>query len=706
MREKILDLLSSSKSYSVKDIMVALGIEREEETRELLSEMCNELVLIKTKKKKYSLFENSLLQKGKISIAKGGYGFVSYGGERDAFIHVHNLNGAINGDTVAIEIVKKDNTRVEAKVVKIASRKSMPFIGEVVIRKNKTYILLDDIKIDVAVVLEEQKCSIVEGTKVVVNLKNEIQKGVYAGEIIEVLGHKNDPGVDLKSITKSYNIPDKFPDEVVAALRNIPSVVTDDVIDEKINQGAVDLRSENIFTIDGNDTKDIDDAVSIKILENGNYELSVHIANVSHYVNVGSPIWTDAMNRGTSVYIPGASIPMLPRELSNGICSLNPEVDRLALTFKMEIDHNGNVVNFDAFESIINSRKQMTYKNVNKILEEGIVPEGYESFESDLKVMQKLAHKIRANRERRGSIDFNISENKIEVDSMGKPVSITLRPRGEAENLIEDFMVLTGESASEYLDENGYEDDHIYRIHGQPLEEKISRYKAFLSSLNYDSRRLDYLNGRNLQLFLDDMKDKKEYLIIAKELLKCMPKAVYSKSNMGHFALGSKSDCQVTSPIRRAGDLVNHVLIKDNIYKKKQDTNLRKQLTYLASRASITERNAAECESAANKMKMAEYMQDYIGEEFEGIIIGIGDPGFAVELPNLIQGFVPSISLVDDDYNYHEEKLSFIGRTSNHRYSLGDRVTIKVKKASKEARTIDFEIASSLDKKNIKVKKN
>lgn len=706
MREKILDLLSSAKSYSAKDIMDALGIESEEETRKLLSEMCNELVLIKTKKKNYSLFENSLLKKGKISIAKGGYGFVSYGGERDAFIHIRDLNGAINGDTVAIEIVKKDNTKVEAKVVKIASRESMPFIGEVVIKKNKTYILLDDARIEFTVVLDDEKSSIVDGTKVVVNLKNKIQKDTYAAEVIEVLGHKNDPGIDLKSITRSYNIPDKFPAEVEAALKNVPSEVTNDVIEEKINLGAVDLRNENIFTIDGDDTKDIDDAISIKILENGNYELSVHIANVSHYVNVGSPIWKDAMNRGTSVYIPGASIPMLPRELSNGICSLNPEVDRLALTFKMEIDHNGNVVNFDTFESIINSKRQMTYKNVNKILEDGIVPEGYESFESDLKIMRQLAHKIRANRERRGSINFDINENKIEVDSMGKPVNVTLRPRGEAENLIEDFMVLTGESASKYLDENGYEDDHIYRIHGEPLEEKISRYKAFLSSLNCDSRRLDYLNGRNLQLFLDDMKDKKEYLIIAKELLKCMPKAIYSKSNMGHFALGSKSDCQVTSPIRRAGDLINHVLIKENIYKKKEDTSLRKQLTYLAARASTTERNAAECESAANKMKMAEYMQDHIGEEFEGIIIGIGDSGFSVELPNLIQGFVPAISLVDDNYNYHEEKLSFIGKTSNHRYSLGDRVTIKVKNASKEARTIDFQIASSLDKKNIKVKKN
>lgn len=705
MREKILDLLKSSKSYSVKDIIDALGINSENEIRKILSEMCNELVLFKTKKNKYILFDNCLLKKGKISIAKGGYGFVSYGGDRDAFVHVRDLNGAINGDTVAIEIVKKDNAKVEAKVVKIASRESMPFIGEVVIKKNKTYILLDDIRIDVAVVLEDEKCSIVDGTKVVVNLKNEIQKGVYVAEVIEVLGHKNDPGVDLKSITRSYNIPDKFPSEVEAALKDIPSEVTDEVTKEMLSKGTVDLRSENIFTIDGDDTKDIDDAVSIKILENGNYELSVHIANVSHYVNVGSPIWTDAMNRGTSVYIPGASIPMLPRKLSNGICSLNPEVDRLALTFKMEIDNNGNVVDFDTFESIINSRKQMTYKNVNKILEENEIPEGYESFENDLKVMQKLAHKIRANRERRGSINFDINENKIEVDDMGKPVSVTLRPRGEAENLIEDFMVLTGESASKYLDDNGYEDAHIYRVHGEPLEEKINKYKAFLSSINCDSRRLDYLNGRNLQLFLDDMKDKKEYLIIAKELLKCMPKAVYSKDNMGHFALGSKSDCQVTSPIRRAGDLINHVLIKENIYHKKEDTSLRKQLVYLAARASLTERNAAECESAANKMKMAEYMQDHIGEEFEGIIIGIGEPGFAVELPNLIQGFVAANSLVDDNYIYNVEKLSFIGKTSNHKYSLGDTVTIKVKNASKEAKTIDFEIACSLYKKNIKVRK-
>lgn len=706
MKQLILDLLNDSRAYTVKEITDALDIPNENETRQILSEMCDSLDLFKTKKNKYILFSNCPLKKGTISIAKAGYGFVNFGESKDAFIPARNLNGAMDGDTVAIEIVNRVKDKVEAKVVKVVAHDLMPLVGEIVIKRKKTYILLDNNKNNLKVVLDGQINGMVDGTKVVVSLKDKIDKDTYTAEVVEVLGHKDDPGVDLKSIVRQYNIPDVFPAEVEETLKNIPDEVTEDVVKEMLAKGAKDLRNENIFTIDGDDTKDIDDAASIKILPNGNYELSIHIANVSHYVPIGSPIWENAMSRGTSVYIPGASIPMLPRKLSNGICSLNPEVDRLALTFQMEIDHKGHVVNFDTFESIINSRKQMTYKNVNKILEQDIVPEGYEPFVEDLKMMQGLAHILRVKKVKRGFIDFEIDENKIEVDKSGKPVNVTLRPRGEAEKLIEDFMVQTGESASCYLDIKDEQKEeptsHVYRVHGDPKEEKIINLKAFLSALNYKTKHLDELSPLHMQMLLEEMKDKKEYLIIARELLRCMQKAIYSTKNIGHFALASLSDCQVTSPIRRAGDLVNHVLIKENIYEKKSNINWKKQMPLLAANASATERNADSCEKAADKMKMAEYMQDHIGEEFEGMITSLTKFGFFVELPNLIDGFVNIQTLTDDKYIYDQDKFCFVGRDNHKKYRLGDRVTVRVIDANKAASTIDFEIKS---KEDIKVKK-
>lgn len=701
MKEQILDLLNSSKAYTVKEIADALEIENENEVRKILSEMCDNLDLFQTKKNKYILFEKSFLEKGPISIAKAGYGFVDFGGIKDAFIHISNLNGAMSGDIVSIEILKKVGENIDAKVVKVIPQKLKPLVGEIVNKKKKTYILLDDARNSLTLVLDGKNNGLVDGTKVVVNLKEKLSNDSYSVDVVEVLGHKDDPGVDLKSIIRAHNIPDKFSDEVEKSLENIPDEVTEDVINEMLAKGVKDLRDIDIITIDGEDTKDIDDAVSIKKLSNGNFELMVHIANVSHYVPVGSPIWNDAMARGTSVYMPGVSVPMLPRKLSNGICSLNPEVDRLALTFKMEIQPNGRTVGFETFESIINSRKQMTYTNVNKILEEGIIPEGYEKYADNLKIMQQLAHILRVKKEKRGFIDFGIEENKIKVDKNGKPVSIELRPRGEAEKLIEDFMIETGESASRFLDENDKENSHVFRVHGAPKEEKIINLKAFLNALNYKTKFLDSLSPTNMQLLLEEMKDKKEYLIIARELLRCMQKAIYSINNIGHFALGSESDCQVTSPIRRAGDLVNHVLIKENIYKTKTAINWKKQMPLLASNASATERNADTCEKEADKKKMAEYMEEHIGEEFQGFITGMNKFGFYIELPNLIEGFVNSQSLKDDNYVYDKDKFAFIGKKTKGKYRLGDTVDVKVISASKANSTIDFEIK---EKEKIKVK--
>ena len=453
-----------------------------------------------------------------------------------------------------------------------------------------------------------------------------------------------------------------------------------------------------IFTIDGDDTKDIDDALSIKVLNNGNYEVGVHIANVSHYVKPNTKLFANATERGTSVYIPGASIPMLPRELSNGICSLNPNVERLALSFIMELDKSGKVVNFKTHESIIKSNIQMTYKKVNQILENKEIPEGYEDYVTTLKLLNRVALKIRSNRIKKGAIDFDMNENKIILDENGKAVDVVLRTRGAGEKLIEDYMVLTGEQCSIYLDKQN-EPTHVYRNHETPNFTKIGKFISYLNQLGYKKLTacVKELKPIEIQTLLDNLKDAPEYEILKRELLKCMTKAIYEANNKGHFALGLDTYCQTTSPIRRAGDLVNHVLIKENIYGN-QKVTMEKSVSELATTASSKERAAAECEKACVKLKTAEYMMDHIGEEFEGTITSMARWGMYVELPNLIEGLINIKSMKDDNYTLDVEKQMMVGRTTKRAYKLGDKVTIRVAAASKELSTVVLEIVNELEK--------
>lgn len=693
MNQKVLEILATGKSFSIKDIKIILGISNENELIKVLTDLENRLEIYKSNKNKYILFQNSNLKKGILHIVKNGTGFVDIGLDKDIYINSNNTKDAIDGDVVAVEIINA--AKNEGKISKIASRENRIFIGEIVIKKNKVYVKLDGDN-SINVVLTNNNLNLVDGTKIALTLKNKVND-TYIADVKEILGHKNDPGIDLLTIVKKHNIEVDFPNEVLEEIKNIPNSLSEEEINKELRNGFRDLRNEKVFTIDGDDTKDIDDAVSIKILDNGNYQLSIHIADVSYYVKPETNMFINAINRGTSIYMPGSCIPMLSRELSNGICSLNPNVDRFALTFQMEISKSGELKEFDVFESIINSKKQMTYSKVNQILEENIIPEGYENFKDDLFIMNKLANILRKNRIKRGFIDFNISENKIEVDNIGQVSDIKLRKRGASEKLIEDFMVETGENASKYLDL--YNIPHVYRIHGEPKQDKIIGIKKFLSSLGYKSDRIDEFNPCAIQKFLEEISNQKDYLIISRELLKCMQKAYYSSNNIGHFALASESICQVTSPIRRAGDLVNHVLIKENIYQKKNNSIIHSNLQKMCGIASSTERIAASIEQDANNMKMAEYMENHIGEEFEGTITEINKLGIYVELPNLVKGFINKETLIDDNYTFDREKHCFIGKTSHHKYSLGDRVNIKVCNADKSKREIDFLLVNDKEKK-------
>ena len=484
MKEQIIELLEKSEtalsSQQIFDLLELDGVDALKDLLKDLDSLEKELLIYRTKKERYMLFQNSSLKAGKFIANKSGYGFVDINETEDIYIARGNTDKAIHGDSVIIEIIDETPGRKEGRIVKIVDRSAKELVGEFNIIKNVGIVTPDDdhFKFKIEIPLKESKGA-VDGHKVLVKILNRKDSDVYSGEIIKVIGHKNDPGIDILSIACKYGIDDTFSDEVLDEVEKLPYEVK---ASEK--KGRKDLTDKEIFTIDGDDTKDIDDAISLDILKNGNYLLGVHIADVSNYVTESSFVGKEAENRGTSVYIVGRVFPMLPQKLSNGICSLNPNVERLAFTCEIEIDkETGKKVNSDIYLSVIKSRKQMTYNNVNKILEENVVPEGYEEFKDTLIKMNELAHLLRKYKINRGYIDFDIEEAKIEVNDRGEAIDIKKRHRGEGENLIEDFMIAANEAVAEtiyYMDL-----PFIYRVHGIPSEEKIRNFAKFVSVLGY-----------------------------------------------------------------------------------------------------------------------------------------------------------------------------------------------------------------------------
>lgn len=699
MEEKIIELLKNSdKALSVTEINDGLGFNSVDELKQLLkvlNQMEDSLKIYRTKKNNYLLFTNSHLKLGTMIANKKGYGFVDIDGDDDVFVAPTNMNGAIHGDRVVVEITSPKGIDLEGRIVKIVDRKFKQMVGEVYFNKNVPYVDLDDERVKITIKLDKTMGAM-PGHKVLVKITNKLKDNNYKGEVIKILGHKNDPGVDILSITNEMGIPDTFSDEVMKEVDNLP----DEVL-EKDLIGRTDLRDEMIFTIDGDDTKDIDDAISIEKIGD-NYKLGVHIADVSYYVRPNTALDSEAFDRGTSVYLADRVIPMLPHKLSNGICSLNPNVDRLALSCIMEIDKNGNVVDYDILQTVIRSRKQMTYKNVNEILEENIVPEGYEEYEDKLRLMLDLAHILRKNKENRGYIDFDIDESKIIVDDKGKAIDVTLRYRGEGEKLIEDFMIAANETVATHI--YYMELPFIYRIHGEPNEEKINNFMRFLNILGYKVKEdLHKLTPKTMQNILGQLKDKKEFHLLSSLLLRSMQKAIYDTNNIGHFGIASKCYTHFTSPIRRYPDTTVHRLLHTYIF----DNNINnetinfyeRELPFVAEHTSGMERRSIECERAVDDMKKAEYMMDHIGEEYEGIISSVMPFGMFVELPNLIEGLVRLDSIKGDYYTYDETTFTVRGNKDKRGFRLGDSVKVRVVAADKEKRTIDFEVVRDGDTK-------
>ena len=470
-------------------------------------------------------------------------------------------------------------------------------------------------------------------------------------------------------------------------------------VSEREHKGRRDLRNEEIFTIDGDDTKDIDDAISIKKLPNGNYELGVHIADVSYYVREGSPLDNEAMERGTSVYLVDRVIPMLPHELSNGICSLNPDVDRLAMSCVMEFDGEGRQVNYEIFPSVIRSRIQMTYKKVNSILEKNILPDGYEPYEKSLRLMGELSKILRKAKVKRGYIDFGVDEAKILVDEKCVPTDIVLRDRGVGENMIEDFMIAANECVATHIYFMNL--PFIYRVHEYPKEEKIRSFLGFVSSLGYTiTGNVKDVKPTTIQMILEQLREKPEFKILSSLMLRSMQKAVYKPENLGHYGLASTCYTHFTSPIRRYPDLTVHRLLRTYLFEGKMDMGtLRKweeKLVYISEQSSSRERASIDCEREVEDMKMAEYMEQHIGEHFVGMVSSVTSFGMFVELDNLIEGLVP-LRDMNDFFHYDEEHMTLTGEKTHVKYRIGDKVEIKVVKASKEERTIDFEVIKKIE---------
>lgn len=696
MRDKVLNLLKDiHEAKEIIEINDLLGLKTSDELRELqdtLNQLIDEYIVFYTKKGKYILLDNCPgLKIGRLSVNKKGFGFIVLDKEDDLYVEEKNMNGAIHDDIVLAEVFPS-GVRKEAKVIKILKRELQNLVGEIQFdEKGVAFLKLDDDKRDIDIQLTDDSIKdCVEGHKVLVKVVKEINKHKYLAQVVKIIGHKNDPGTDILSIAYKHGIYEDFGEEVEKELKDIPNEVSD-----KELVGRKDLTNLVIFTIDGDDTKDIDDAISIKKLDDGNYELGVHIADVSHYVRENTALGDAAYERGTSSYLADTVIPMLPHKLSNGICSLNEGVIRLTMSCVMEIDHKGKVVDYDIFPSYIKSSKKMTYKKVNDILLRDIVAPDYASFVEDLKLMNELHKILRKEKNGRGYINFDLDEAKIVQDENGKAIDVVKRVREEGEMLIEDFMIAANETVATHI----YNMDlpFIYRVHDVPKPEKVDDFMNLVNILGYKLKgNIHELTPKSMQNILDQLAGKKEFEILSSLLLRSMRKAEYSKDNIGHFGLASRAYTHFTSPIRRFPDLVVHRLLKK--YLVEQDMSmttiqtLDNSLVEIAQHSSEREVAAVDAERDVLDMKMAEYMEDHIGEEYDGIINTITNFGFFVELPNLVEGLVHVQTLKGDYFTYVPDLLAMIGKSTKKTYRLGDKVRVRCVAASKETSMVDFEL--------------
>ncbi|OJG68059.1 ribonuclease R [Enterococcus moraviensis] len=673
-----------------------------------------------TKKGKIRLPQKMGDIEGTFRANERGFGFVTIDPEEaDVYIPKEAVNFAMDGDTVLIEIVQPadafSDRGAEGKIVEIKTRAITQVVGEFIAYDEKEvsetdlygYAVPKDKKMTgLTFNIAAQGIKPVDGSIVIVEVTHYPEKEYpksLEGIVKKVVGHKNDPGMDILSIVVAHGIPTSFPDEVIVEADQVPDTITEADI-----EGRRDLRDQLIVTIDGEDAKDLDDAVTVRKLENGNYFLGVHIADVSYYVTEGSELDQEAYERGTSVYLTDRVVPMIPQRLSNGICSLNPNVPRLTMSCEMEITPEGHIVKHDIFQSVIQTTERMTYTAVNEMLEEQ-KPETmkrYKKLITMFKEMGELHHILEQMREKRGAISFEDREAKVLVDPEGHPHDILLRTRGVGERLIESFMLAANETVAKHF--NDLKLPFIYRIHEQPKEEKMQRFFDFAAVLGIlvKGTKAD-ITPKDLQRVLEQVADKPEEAVINTMLLRSMQQARYSEDNYGHYGLAAEYYTHFTSPIRRYPDLIVHRLIRSyagNISEKLKE-KWEQDLPDIADHSSRMERRAVETEREVDSMKKAEFMADKIGEEYDGIISSVTRFGLFVELPNTIEGLIHVNNLKQDYFHFIENHMALVGERTGMTLKIGQKIKVKVEKADPETREIDFEFLEAEEVERIEAPK-
>lgn len=673
--------------------------------KKVLKTMEKEGLIVRTKKDKFGVPERLGLISGKLEVHSKGYGFLipENEGEKDVFIPSSSMNGAMNGDKVLVQITREDikGKKREGEVREVLSRANNKIIGVYEDNRNFGFVVPEDSRLNQDIFISKKdRNGANEGDLVICEIvKWADKRRSPEGVIKEVLGKKGDKGLDILTIIKKYGLPEEFPDKVLNYAENI-----EEEIPEKEYARRTDLRNLRMVTIDGEDAKDLDDAVSIERLDNGKFRLGVHIADVSHYVKEKNPLDREALKRGTSVYLIDRVIPMLPKKLSNGICSLNPKVDRLALSCFMIIDNKGKVIQHEIEETVIKTSERMTYTDVTKILEnndEELIKR-YDYLVDDFKAMEELCNILREKRMRRGAIDFNFEESKIILNDLGKPIDIKPYDRAIANRIIEEFMLVCNETIAEHMYWTNL--PFVYRIHEDPDEEKLEKFKEFVYNLGYVVRWGQEAHPRALQDILEKVKGKKEETVVSTLLLRSMMQAKYSPECVGHFGLAAKYYCHFTSPIRRYPDLQIHRIIKEQLNGKIDEKRIAKlsNIVEIASKqSSEMERLAQEAEREVDDLKKAEYMQERIGEEFSAIISSVTSFGLFAELPNTIEGLIHITALDDDYYIYDEAHLCLIGERTKKVYRLGDEVKVRCSRVDIDNREVYFDLIEEEDKEEI-----
>lgn len=709
MNDKIITYLEKREKVTVNELAEALemtgakkfpnlikGISTLESQGKLRFNDAGMLSLRKKQEKKKEVTVTGIFRAN-----KAGFGFLTVDeNEDDMFIGRNDLGYAIDGDTVEAVIKKPANrlkgTAAEAKIVGIVERSLKTVVGKFILDDEKPkyagYIKSKDQKIQQKIYIKKEPV-VLDGTEIIkVDIDKYPTRGhdYFVGQVRDIVGHQGDVGIDVLEVLESMDIVSDFPDDVLAEANAVPDAPTDkDLI------GRVDLRQEVTFTIDGADAKDLDDAVHIKLLDNGHFELGVHIADVSYYVTEGSALNREAVARGTSVYVTDRVVPMLPERLSNGICSLNPNVDRLTQSCLMEIDRKGRVVNHQICQSVINTTFRMTYSDVNAILAgDDELAEKYQPIVESIHHMADLHAILEKMRVRRGALNFDTNEAKIIINDKGMPVDIVLRQRGVAERMIESFMLAANETVAEHFSKRKL--PFIYRIHEEPKAEKLQKFLDYASIFGIHIHgTANKITQQALQEFMAKVENKPGADVLNMMLLRSMQQARYSEHNHGHYGLAAEYYTHFTSPIRRYPDLLVHRMIRE--YTQVTDEKIehfRQVIPELATSSSTLERRAIDAERVVEAMKKAEYMEEYVGEEFEGVVSSVVKFGLFIELPNTIEGLI-HITTLPEFYNYNERTMTLQGEKSGKVFRVGQPIKIKLVRADKETGDIDFEYLPS-----------